>query len=405
MRRTTWGWIALALAACGCSDASILEACDIRQSSCQRDVFLAVQEVRGGVWDPWLEIPPMRVISSGRYRDELELSRELAAAGDGPHDYLTPALKLLHMIDPDEREDGMTDFSVSFVAAYYDASQRSVTIIDRGERTDHREDVRTLAHELVHAAQGRDIGFALINTWISSADTANAVGSLIEGEAMLYENLVDAKQRSLQPQNINWRSYHAGWIADTRARIVSNASPFRIASSGLRYPLGSQYLVSAYVEGAQLGVRQALSAHPVATAQLMAGRKSLWDHQPAAWSCGYPSAPPGYESVTAEELGSYSLYAFATRVLADDDALAWKLASAWNGDRFLIYADRDEQLGVVWLLRFRTAEDASRMHEALAQSPLDVSIESELRGEHLLLFAASPPLPDYAEWRSCHDMP
>lgn len=400
LRAHVWPWLALT-AAVGCSSDDTLETCDIRQRQCQQDVFLAVQDVRGGLWDPWLEMPPMRVIGTEQYRAELEESRKRAAEGSRPYDYLTPALKLLHMIDPDEPPEGATDFTVSFVAAYYDSLQRSVTIIDRGEKTDHREDVRTLAHELVHAAQEHDVGFATFDSWIQSLDTSNAVGSLIEGEAMLYENLVDAKQRSLPARKIDWAHYHANWIADTRTKIVQDVSPFRIASSGLRYPLGSRYLVSAYLDGAQLGVRRALDAHPEATTQLMGGRKSAEDHPPAAWSCGYPSAPEQYASVTADELGGYSLYAFATRLLGDDDDQAWQLAQSWTGDRFLIYADDDKQLAVVWTLRFDSAQDAERMHDALTQSALSERVRSELAGERLSLFVSDEPLPDYTAWSTC----
>lgn len=389
------------LAALGCGEAGSLEPCDIRQSACQRDVFLTVQEVRGSLWDPWLHMPPMRVISSERYRAELEAQRARSLAGERPYDYLTPALKLLHMIDPEEPADGQTVFTVGFVAAYYDSLDRSITIVDHGQSQDLRRDTRTLAHELVHAAQERDVGFATFDSWIDSLDSANAVGSLIEGEAMLYENVVDAKLRGLDVDHIGWTKYHADWIADTRSKIVADPSPYRLASSGLRYPLGSAYLTSAFVEGAQLGVRRALASHPGSTAQLIAGRNTPADRPPASWSCAYPAAPEGYQSVRADELGAYSLYALLTRLLPDDDARAWSLAGAWNGDRFLIYADADKQLGVVWLLRFRSEADAAALQEALAASPLGEAVQSELHGDRLHLFVASGELPGFDAWRAC----
>jgi len=400
-RARVWLAVVGGMACLSCAGDLGLEPCDIRKSACQRDVFMAVQDVRGSLWDPWLEVPPMRVIGTQQYRAELEAAREWALQADRPYDYLTPALKLLHMIDPEEPPDGQTDFTLSFVAAYYDAVQRSVTIIDRGSGTDLRADVRTLAHELVHAAQERDIGFASFDTWISSLDTANATGSLIEGEAMLYENLVDAKLRSLDVSRIEWDEYHASWIAGTREQIAMDPSPFRLASSGLRYPLGSAYLTDAFLEGAQLGVRRALTAHPDSTARLMAGRKSRDDRPAAAWSCSQPEAPPGHGRVRDDELGAFSLYAFATRLFPDDDARAWSLASAWNGDRFFIYATPEKQLAVLWMLRMRTPDDARLLREALAQSSLGASVQSELEGERLQLFVAQTDLGDFASWRTC----
>jgi hypothetical protein len=258
--------------------------------------------------------------------------------------------------------------------------------------------VRTLAHELVHAAQERDIGFATFDTWIDSVDSGNATGSLIEGEAMLYENLVDAKLRKLSADRINWTRYHSDWIAATREEIASDASPYRLASSGLRYPLGSAYFSQAYVEGAQLGVRKAMAAHPETTVQLMLGRSS----PPAAISCSDPEPPDGYQGVRSDQLGAYSLYAFATRLFPNEDDRAWASASAWDGDRFVVYATPSMQLSVLWLLRFRTPEDAQAVQQALSESPLSETVQSVLDGEVLHVFASPVSLDGYDAWRTCH---
>jgi len=190
-----------------------------------------------------------------------------------------------------------------------------------------------------------------------------------------------------------------------RADIAQDASPYRLASSGLRYPLGSAYLASAYLEGAQLEVRRALATHPEASAQLMAGRNTRFDRPSARWSCAYPAGPAGYENVRADALGAYSLYAFLTRLFPEDDARAWALASALNGDRFLIFADPDQQLGVLWMLRFRASDDAMAVRDALAASTLGTSVQSAQQGELLHLFVASEPLPDFDAWRTCGTEP
>lgn len=393
--------LCLVIAVGACAGDTALEPCDIRRSSCQLDVFMAVQDVRGSLWDPWLEPPPMRVISESQYRAEVIAARE-QAPGQARVDLVTPALKLLHMIDPNEDPGAATDFMVASVAAYYDANTHDVTIVDRGATANFREGVQTLAHELVHAAQDRDVGFGRLYQRAGSTDNLNALAALLEGEATTYGLLVDAKQIDLAKGAINWRIL-ADWASDVRTKIVDDLSPYRPANTELAYPLGGLYMSAAYIAGGPLELRRVYDDPPLSAARFLAGRAKPGDVAAPAWSCAPPEAPPGFSAMVADELGSMSVYAFATR-FSLTEAQAWGHANMWKGDRFYIYADPNDSadIAVVWQLRFADALTAFNAQAALATAPWAASIQSVIEGDTLRVLATSNPLTmPYDAWTRC----
>lgn len=393
--------LALVMLSAACAGDIALEPCDIRRPSCQFDVFMAVQDVRGSLWDPWLEPPPMNVISEPQYRAQVIAQREQAMQITGV-DYLTPALKLLHMIDPDEKPDAATDFMVSSVAAYYDALTHNVTIIDRGETADHRLGVQTLAHELVHAAQDRDVGFGRLYQNANTADNLNALSALLEGEATVYGLLVDAKQLDLPKTAINWRIL-ADWAFDLRNDVFTHLSPYRPANTELAYPLGGLYMSAAYVAGGPLEVRRVYDDLPLSAARFMAGRGKPGDVAEPAWTCGVTPPPQGMQVQFGDELGSLSVFAFATRI-SPTETQAWDRASAWTGDRFYVYAaaDRPEDIVLVWRMRFVNAATAQSFENALSHVPWAGPLQRVVQGDTLILMASSSPLDTaYDDWLRC----
>jgi hypothetical protein len=396
--------LAGALCACclfGCEDTFELEACDIRKASCQQDVFLAVQHVRGMAWDPWLDMPPIRVISSDQYRAELEAKRRASSPAPADYDYYTPALKMLALFDPDEAPDGSTEFAVSFYVAYYESSSNSVTIIDRGQSTDQRGDTRKLAHELTHAAQYRDVTSAELNGWVRTTDDLNARGAVVEGEARLYENLVDLLMRHVSGDNIDWDRYHADWIAHVRDMAMEDASPMRFVSSELRYALGSRYATAAWREAGSLGVRRAIANHPTTTQAFMfpPGSKRA---AKLPWPCKPPSAPTNYKSRVSTSLGGWSTYAFATRMLPNAEPEAWALGQAWQNDRITVYADADKNLALVWQLQFSSEASAQTFASALSGLPATLHVSSASDADRVSLLAAQRPEDvDSDDWMTC----
>lgn len=408
--RARFGWAAVAaviaggtVGSMGCSGDTPLQTCDIRQSDCQLDVLLAVQDVRGQIWDPWLDPPPMRVISEDEYRSEVVAARERSLRESGGRDLMTEALKLLSMIDPDETPSEETDFRVATVAAYYNAVQREVTIIDRKQSGREKEDVQTLAHELVHAAQDRDIGFDRLYRNVNSQDSSRAVSVLLEGEATVYALLVDAKQIELPIGLVDWRIL-SRWTEDVRQGVFDSRSPYRVANTELVYPLGGEYVGAVYEAEGPLGVRRVFDSPPRTTMHYMVGRDDMLSRaQPPAWSCGVPDAPTGLSVASGDELGGLNAYAFATRVF-QAERQAWSTAQAWTGDRFYIYASESDEtaLAVVWLMRFQSPETAELYQTAIQLASLPRPVATFVQGDTLHLYVTrGEASDDYDAWRAC----
>jgi hypothetical protein len=387
------------LAACG-GDIE-LATCDIRQPSCQFDVFLAVQDVRGSTWDPWLEPPPMDVITAGEYRAQLIEARDRALQETGI-DYLTEGLKLLRMIDPAETPDEETDFEVDSVAAFYDSRTHRVTIIDHGVPGNQAQSVQTLAHELVHAAQDRDVGFRWLYDNVASTDNAQALSMLLEGEAVMYAYLVDAKQLDIPKTFINWGILDA-WLVQARTNAFESPSPYRVATTEVPYPLGGLYAADAYVAGGPLELRRRYDSPPLTAAQFIAGLGSPRDVAPPAWRCALAAPPPGFEIVLADELGALGLYSLATR-FALSETQAWERARGWTGDRFQVFRQPDdpEALAVAWMIRFSDTQAATALH-ALLVGVGGQEVQSLLSGDMVHVFASKGGAisQDYDDWMRC----
>lgn len=393
----------LAIAAISCSGENDLEPCDIRQESCQQSVFLAVQDARGSTFDPWTRLPPMRVITMAQYRTQVEAERAQREALDPRFDYFAAALKLLYLLDPAEPPSSGTDFEVDSFVAYYDSRDRAITIIDRGERTDHCEDVRTLGHELVHAAQDLDINLQKFYDGVDTEDGYQLADTMVEGEAVLYEDVLNEKQRNAPACDGQGGAIdQPNWIAYTRDMVAGSASPYRPATTLLRYPLGLRFMSEVYADSGPLGIRRAFDKRPDATSQFIADDESTRARSLPRWSCRTPETPAGYTYAYEDRLGAYSTYAFATRVF--DEAAAWQSASAYAGDSFSLYMadDEEEQLAVIWSLRFVSADDAQAMAAHLAESPIGGALQTQVQNDVLHVFASSRPLePAFSGWPSC----
>lgn len=394
MKRVGWTLLTVCVLA-ACSDTIDLEPCDIRDEECQQSVFLAVQRVRGAGWDPWLDMPPTRVITQAQFRAELEAQRDEEAALDPPYDHMEAALRLLQLVGPStpSSDDEGIDSSVSNVAAYYDSRAKDVTVIDRGTTGDVESATFILAHELVHAAQDRDI---VLDDWYRS-DTVSGVqakGALVEGEAMLYANLVFADINGASPLQLSFTRYHADMLDDARARVEDAASPW-YELSGLFYPLGSRYVTDTWLRDGNVAVRGLFADPPRDVVQMFSFPGSGTDHPAAPFPCVTPIAPDGFEIVRETMLGAVVLFAFATRSLPAEEA--WELASTWRGDRFVVYGNADQHTVLVWQVTLGASGDLESIALDLFGADAVVHDDKDVR---ILLTDVPTPLA-WNAWRDC----
>lgn len=353
---------ALALVASACDTATDLKLCDIRETACQDDIFYAVQRMRGVPWDPWVERPDMRTITAEAYLEELleaEARRQMNSGQGGKpaFDHYTAALELLGMINPDRAPTAEAETRVDNVAAFYTYADKRVTIIDHGTPLSPEWATQVLAHELVHAAQDRELDltrFSLAQT--HDGDLARQ--AVVEGEARLYELLVSIDAQQLEWSVQQFDDFHARVLERAKARVFEDESPvFQIY--GLLYPLGAHYLTDRYVEGGNVAVRDVWADLPRQVRELMATREwtplSPGDRTPLpsapALACGRPQLPEPWALKAEHHMGALNLFAVATRLLPDVES-AWRSARAWTGDHLLVYGDEAEHTLLLWHLRF-----------------------------------------------------
>lgn len=397
------------LAACfglwGCSDHLSLEICDIREADCQINVFLALQDARHEGWDPWLEVPSMRVISIAQFRDELNAAYDdpvPASPVAPPFDPVNVALKLFRMIDPtvENETEERIDTQLNIVAAYYDPYRNRTTIIDRGASEDPQADMRVLAHELTHAAQQRTQD---LRTWHErTLSNYHARQAVIEGEATLYANLIDVALSRINPLTVDWEQYHETYLDGVRREVAATGSPW-LSMHVLNYPLGSRLLTDRWLQGGSVSVRALYRDLPREIGQLLSAPALTNAEMPSLLDCGAPPAPDGFALMTQATLGSLSVFGFATRLLAAevfDLEGAWQIAQNWRGDLFTVYAADREQTIAVW--RIQLSQGAEQLFEG-AKALLG-SEQVYRTATTVYLVQSDAELPSWTDWRECTGM-
>ena len=99
--------------------------------------------------------------------------------------------------------------------------------------------------------------------------------------------------------------------------------------------------VKRYREAGAVGLRRAWKSPPQQSIELIPRGVRR-----AAWGCGTPEPPAGYELEGTTRMGALALYGLMTRVVGG--WTAWEAAEGWEGDRLSLYGNPDEQTVVVW---------------------------------------------------------
>ncbi|MGD8863414.1 MAG: hypothetical protein PVI30_25595 [Myxococcales bacterium] len=403
------------LAACG-GDGR-LEPCEVASAECQEDVFYAVVRMRGDGFDPFGGIPPIRTITLDEYRDELQGDQAdppLPPDDDTmddmePEDTRSPqerafdtALTLLGLLAPTTSSgQAAVDDAVSNVVAFYSGGSGKVTVIDRGGEPDLFASTATLAHELIHAFQGRE---PPVGGGDGSLDDAFARRALIEGEAELYEQLAAVEMAERQPEDLDWMGFYGSWIDKLREDIGESKRPFFRVSRGFAYPLGANRMLDAWFRGGNVAVRRVFENRPTTSQFFMATGTGVEQRKPVATRCA--ADPPSLGGTDGEEMKSYfrdrfgaaQLYGFLAKQTGEDDG-SWEQALDWQGDSLRIYGDEEgEVVALSWriLLRDDTAEAVA---EVLPESD---EVRVFVDGRHLVVHASNDA-EILAEWRGATD--
>lgn len=369
------GLALLALASgIACTDHEFA-TCDITQRACQEDVYYRLLGLRGDGYDPFGGLPPVSVITEAEFRTMLE-NEAAASAQEGPNPY-DKALALLHFTSStrspgdagagtDGGDAGSTtstiDDEVAHIYAFYDQNARSITIISHPNQTgDHvrEEAMVTLAHELVHALQDRELD--LNRSDIQSTDESFAYHALIEGDARFYEYMFTNDVRKMiglaARDVLSLPDVELAWDYENFDQL---GSPL-FAARALMYPLGAKYEAAAFRSGGNAAVRHAYAKAPRRTVGFLVGDDGRVPPVGTGEACDAPVAlalEPNNDTIGADHFGALLFYTFLRGWNVPHD-LAFATAQTWTGDSMVVQATPD----------FRTSAAAWRIEVSAPPPP------------------------------------
>ena len=368
-----------------CSQPS-LATCDITQRDCQKDIYYKVLSLRGDAYDPFDGLPPVTVITEDQYRQQLvEEAASAAQSGPSPWD---KALVLLHFTstasppsDAGVGADGgagnsTIDDEATHVYAFYDSKTKTVTIVSHPNQTsnnDQQQAMITLAHELVHSLQDREID--LNKQDFTSSDDYLSFDSMIEGDARFYEYLFENDLLKLgYPQSaiVKMPDYELNYIY---THFDQAGAPL-FAAQLLIYPLGAKYLATAYDSGGNAAVRHAYAKAPIRAVGLLVGDDGRVPPVGTGNVCRAPvarSLSPTDKTAGEDHFGALLFYTFLRGWNVAHD-VAFAAAQSWTGDDLLVQASSDfVTSAAAWRIEFSTTPPAAIVQALTATGELTVT--------------------------------
>lgn len=229
----------------------------------------------------------------------------------------------------------------------------------------------TLAHELEHLVQARQFNLENDGTY----DGERAVGSIIEGDAILAAKLYAGKN-----------------ISPTRSFEVNedNSLNFMYMFS---YNFGYPYIAKIHQKEGYEGVNEVLKNYPITTKQIIHYNYSRNEFKELD-----NDEFPG-ELAKEDRLGELVTFTFLAAHL--NDTIAREAAEGWNGDSYVLYRDNNS-FNWQWKIAWDTENDARDFYNtsrdmlsnlgnyrggswAISEKYLDQKIEIALDGSTVVL--------------------
>lgn len=374
--------LAFVVSAAACSsECPTLEECDIRSTSCQRHTADVAACLRGrGTADP-----PVIVVDAEAFvqsqvddatnnpptQDSIDLGRGLALFGLAP---------------PETDPSATIREYWTNVAAFFSGQTGKVTVLDRGAPLDGAGAVRLLLHELVHAMQHRELSNDYYDQHETTYDDSLVLTSLIEGEAVLYQDLATAFAYDRDPSDVEWDDIFRGFEERQWDAARQDDAPYEMASLRLPYAFGGALLNWNWRSGGNDAVRAAFTHPPASTRQLIGGTASRGVARENPNEVGNPVLPSEFEHVATRHIGAWlfdvfrDLWSSAPRTFRDfaDPGFA--------GDVLTIFrTPASRGIVSVWRLRFDTPAKASEVFADLRTSKFSM----DRRDRDLIVVAGS----------------
>jgi hypothetical protein len=361
---------ALVLGGIACSKPE-LSSCDITQRACQEEIYFHLLSLRGDGYDPFGGLPPVGVITEDQFRQQLEQQDAAAQSSQKALDKAwNKTLLLLHFSTSaaatnadggagNDAGSSTIDDEVAHIYAFYDPTTKTVTVISHPSQTGAhvQEDAMvTLAHELVHALQDKELD--LNKQDFHTSDEYYANDAIIEGDARFYEYLFTNDVRVM----LGLGALDATTLPDQEltldyANFDQLGSPL-FAAQALIYPLGAKREATEYRKGGNAAIRHGYAKAPVHTVGLLVGSDGLVPPASSGNVCPAPyvgSLAGSTQPNGADQFGALLFYTFL-RGWGVDHATAFSTAQSWTGDYLRVQASSDlTTTAAAWRIEFSQA--------------------------------------------------
>jgi hypothetical protein len=341
----------------GCTQFAY-QACDVTRPDCQSNVFGLVQcirQTRGG------SMVPTEVISAAEYRDRLTA----ATSDEQPVDWLgyETALVLLGLASSgDLTVSHQIDVLVETVPAYYSSEAKQITIVspEAGTPEPLTPQGRTLvlAHEVVHALQDQQYDLtAFAPSDDTPYDQALARISVSEGEAQLYQSMLQTSFSGIRQQDAKYIEHFTHGAEYTLTRMASEA-PYLVAPRVLPYYYGGRYAYLELQRNGRAGIDGLFANPPTAMAPYLLSEYGMVESPLSPVTNAAPTGPAGTTLVAEDTLGAWLAMKSQPATGPTVDPIG--SIRGWRGDRLWVYLDAQTQdVAIVWRVRRESADDAA----------------------------------------------
>ena len=386
--------VAMSVSACSGDDpapfdCTVLPVCDIAAAGCQDMVFRATVCARE---QDGASLPSVRSIS--RQELEAELRRDLAEDPERIPAAWETTYQLLGLIPNQPLGDVLVENAVSSIAAYYRNDTKQVTVI-RDNSVDRETGAWILSHEFVHALQDQavDLG-AFQRQWTGSTDHSMALDALIEGEAMVHPNILQARRVGRSPESVDWNGYASRLLASAFESVEGAPSPFVDALSTLPYPIGFRFLIDPWLANGQTAIDELFAQPQFPFVNWLFASTTQRPEPVAALTCFPTGAPPGFTAFDHDSLGPTALFGLFVG-FGTPGEVALRQSTDLHDDSLVVFTNAQdpvrEGVAVAWRLRFQDFSEAATVFNTLGLSVPGGTFSVTRFNRELLILAAGDP--------------
>jgi hypothetical protein len=227
-----------------------------------------------------------------------------------------------------------------------------------------------LAHEITHALQDQWFDLSEKLEKATTRDQAEAIRSLVEGDAMVVSYLYEAEQTHKPASEFLAEIAAAVAVLPPEVLLRASGNSEKILSAPaimrreLLFPYGEgfAFVEQLYRSGGFSLIDKAFASPPVSTAQILHPADYLAGRFPATVDA--PIVPTGQEKIMSSSLGALGMEVLLLKMLPELKAKA--MASACLGDAYTISQAPDHELALQWVTTWENESRAADFDQVLS---------------------------------------